>query len=487
MKIKNKYSKQKIDKKNIRLNKLIKYKGSIRLKLKKIKPLNEREKFLYTDDWMLKDETPKKENDKYLLLNNIILVNFVSKVNCQELYNGIIKLYGKNPPKDYLGEEIRPNDLKRYILDFSNSCNNERWCKVCSISPSNKELHKISNYILISIFEASNDLIGISFNIFLTDSSRKMLEDILSQDVGAKKIYSKYKIKNRKRISVSYTSGSSIRSNNFEDMLLEIKSRFNQIFIKYLPLEIEYLYKSPISLDIYQTNYNVKDNYLLSTGLINHSIEEKANVGVCLRNHKENYINTTMWYSITVTYYQINRSNNVFVYVNKRSDKIIFEGHKFINLLLLTLTFYQVEEMIKEISVERNRLFKLSSNKAKKNYKQYVKLNECMQKYRMIFNGLKCYYPNNSDDYEINGFDNLYKKYNDYYKQYEELNKEYSFRMNINNSISAFSFSKFSIIVAIVAILLTIYFECKSDTNNNKCQENENIVTTLELKSQEKK
>lgn len=50
MKIKNKFSKQRIDKDNLLLNKIMNIKKSIRNKTSKIIPLTDMEKFLYIDD-----------------------------------------------------------------------------------------------------------------------------------------------------------------------------------------------------------------------------------------------------------------------------------------------------------------------------------------------------------------------------------------------------------------------------------------------------
>lgn len=50
MKIKNKFSKQRIDKDNYLLNKIMNAKKYIRNKTSKIIPLTNMEKFLYTDD-----------------------------------------------------------------------------------------------------------------------------------------------------------------------------------------------------------------------------------------------------------------------------------------------------------------------------------------------------------------------------------------------------------------------------------------------------
>ncbi len=56
--------------------------------------------------------------------------------------------------------------------------------------------------------------------------------------------------------------------------------------------------------------------------------------------------------------------------------------------------------------------------------------------------------------------------------------------MNINNSRSSYNFSKVSIIIAILALLLTIYFEYRKKTEDIYIQqynrdENKNIVESI--------
>ena len=116
MKIKNKFSKQRIDKDNLFLNKVMNIKKSIRNKTSKIIPLTDMEKFLYTEDNFEKaydEKNTTMPKNKYLRLNDIFLLNIVSKNDCHNLYSGIINLYKDNYLKGYLGGELRHKELKK--------------------------------------------------------------------------------------------------------------------------------------------------------------------------------------------------------------------------------------------------------------------------------------------------------------------------------------------------------------------------------------
>lgn len=107
--------------------------------------------------------------------------------------------------------------------------------KLCDISPKEKILYEYTNYIEISIFDASNDMIGIIFNLHLTNFAQDKLLDTMNEDVVVKPIYSIYKYKKRKNISITQLLPESIRNDNYESMLLEIKDRCNKLFHKYIP------------------------------------------------------------------------------------------------------------------------------------------------------------------------------------------------------------------------------------------------------------
>lgn len=160
---------------------------------------SKKEDWLYNRNLLYKNGIPKIEDDKYIYLKNIMMINYITKNNCNKLYKGIINLYGNNPLKGFLGGGFDPKKLKEMIDDFSYLNNSERWMRLCSISPKENILYKYTDYIDISIFEASNDMIGIISNLHLANFAQDKLLEIMNEDVVVKPVYSIYKYKKKKK------------------------------------------------------------------------------------------------------------------------------------------------------------------------------------------------------------------------------------------------------------------------------------------------
>lgn len=474
MKIKNKHSKNRIDKSKLIINTIINIKKYIRTKTLKIKPLTDMEKFLYVDsgrDSMNKNITIPK--NKYIKINDIFMLNIVSKKNCKNLYAGLINLYKDNYLKGYLGGELRTRQLKKCIDSYMSSTNHNKWSRLCDLSPGDKELYELCDFITISIFEISNDLIGISFDLKVTNKFNKEVNSIFNEKVDIKTVYDKYKYKKKYVYSKGELSVQEKRNNDFEDYILEFKCRFNKLFSKYLPLELDYKNKPPISLNAYQTNFNVKDRnesfYSSLNILDDYSAQEYKDINVCVRekDKSDDFINTTMWYNIGIEYNKVDRSNNVIYYIENSKYKIIHSSSGFVNMFIISLTFYLLDEMQEEITNEKIKLYNCKTSKIKKNFNQYELLNLKFHKYSSIFNGIDIHNIDYKDDYLLKGFKHIKRLYNDYNKQLSEIKKEYEFRININNIKSSYFLSKISIIIAVLALVLSVYFEYRNKNNDS--------------------
>ena len=127
MKIKNRFSRRKIDRNKEFENAVINIKKKIRLKTSKIIPLSNMEKFLYTD--FQKDYSEKNTRlpeGKYIMISDIFLLNFISKKDYKKLYGGLINLYKDNYLKGYLGGELRVKELKKRIYEYDSLSNHNR-------------------------------------------------------------------------------------------------------------------------------------------------------------------------------------------------------------------------------------------------------------------------------------------------------------------------------------------------------------------------
>ena len=274
---------------------------------------------------------------------------------------------------------------------------------------------------------------------------------------------------------------------DFDGVILEVKSRFNKLFSKYLPLQLDYKNKAPISLNAYQTNFVVSDRkesfYQDLDILESYSAQERNDISICIRekNKSDDFIKTKMWYNIGIEYNKIDRSNNILFYIEENKYKIIHSSDEFINMFIASITFYLLDEMQEDITDEKIKLYNCKTKRIKKNFKQYEILNSKFHKYSSIFNGIDIYRIDFKDEYILNGFKHIKKMYKDYNKQLNELKKEYEFRTNINNIKSSYFLSLISIGIALLALGLSIFFEYRNKNDNSI----KNIETKVEINNNE--
>ena len=496
MKIKNKFSKQRIDKDNLFLNKVMNIKKSIRNKTSKIIPLTDMEKFLYTEDNFEKaydEKNTTMPKNKYLRLNDIFLLNIVSKNDCHNLYSGIINLYKDNYLKGYLGGELRHKELKKCIDSYITSTNYHGCTELCRLSPKDNELYELCDLIIIHIFEISNDLLGISFDLKVTEKFNNEINNIFNEKVNIATIYNKLKYKKKYLYSRSRTSVKKKRNNDYEDFIIEFKCRFNKLFNKYLPLQLDYKNKPPISINTYQTNFKVTnraESFYQDLEILEHYLaRELENISVCVgkSGESDSFIDTTMWYNIMISRNKIDRSNSVLFYLKEKENIIKHTGNEFTNIFInsinIILKFVKkfFDEMQGDITNEKIKLYNCKTSKIRKNYKQYEILNSKFHKYSSIFNGIDIHKFQYKDEYIIKGFENIKNIYDDYNKQLLDLKKEYEFRININNIKSSFWISIISVIIAIGALGLSIFFEYRNKNDNSI----KNIETKIEINNNE--
>ena len=488
MKIKNKFSRQKVDRKKLFENKIINVKKKIRLKTSKIIPLSDMEKFLYTDfkdDYF--EKNTKIPEEKYIRINDIFLLNVIDKKDCKQLYAGLINLYKDNYLKGYLGGELRVKELKKCIYDYGSLSNYNRWTKVVDLSPKDKELLKLCDFIQVSIFEISKELIGIVFDLKVNETFNLEINEIFNENVEIKMEYEKIRSRKSYVYSKGKTSVTETRKSDYENYILEFKYRFNKLFSKYLPLQLRYTSKAPISINIYQTNFNVKDRkekFYTSLGILDDfSARECKDINTCIRGKgkSDTFIKTTMWYNIMIERNKIDRSNNVLFYIEDPKYTIIHSSSDFVNMFIATLSFYLLDEMQEDLTMDKNELYNCKSGNVKKNYKQYEKLNLNYHKYSSIFNGFDIHRIEYQDEYLKKGFEHIKELYVEYNEQLDEIKKEYEFRTSINNIKSTYILSTISVIIAIIALISSVFFEYrKNDKNITSEKDNNCISETIE-------
>lgn len=178
---------------------------------------------------------------------------------------------------------------------------------------------------------------------------------------------------------------------------------------------------------------------------------------------------------------KIDRSNSVLFYLDEKENKIKHSGNEFTNIFINSIAFYLLDEMQEDITNEKIKLYNCKTSKIRKNYKQYEILNSKFHKYSSIFNGIDIHKFHYKDEYITKGFKNIKNIYDDYNKQLLDLKKEYEFRININNVKSSFWISIISVIIALGALGLNIFFEYRNKNDNSI----KNIETKIEINNNE--
>ena len=253
--IKNRIYNSKERKKQIRFNKYMTLKKTIRLKLKNVIPLNENEKILYTDAYEFKDRIEKLDKGKYFAFNKRThILSVIHKNEIDNFYYGFDSLVKKNPSKNAFSRIILDDRLKSSILSYKDKINSGGWINLGYISPKSSDLSNVVDYFHIFMFNLSDDYVGVSFVATLNEELNKELNTLMISNIPNETNYHKYYVGNKKYINKNSWNKNIIRKNKVDDILLEIKMRcydFLNSYINLFPISNS----SPITLDEYSTDY----------------------------------------------------------------------------------------------------------------------------------------------------------------------------------------------------------------------------------------
>ncbi|MFI3307960.1 MAG: hypothetical protein R3Y21_05265 [Mycoplasmatota bacterium] len=295
----------------------------------------------------------------------------------------------------------------------------------------------------------------------MTDKFNNMMNDIFESDPKVEITYEKLRYKKNCLYSQKVEPKKNIINDQYENILLEVKSQFHELFKKYLPLQLDFKESPPISLNVYKSNFNIKcrDEEYYSRLNILHDFEavEVEDFSVYIKNlsNRKKFQKVKMWFNILINYERVDNSNNMIFYLEDQKLLLTCTSNMIINYLISTLSFYMITDMQKDLTKEKAILYNCKINKMGKNCKQYSNFILTLRKYNMFFEGLHLYKKNNVNDYLIKGEKNIITLYEEKIIECKELKKDYECRLNINNIKSTSSLAKVSIIVAIISLLLT--------------------------------
>ena len=481
--LKNKIYNSNRRKRQMYFNRFMELKKIFRLKFEKLIPLSENEKILYKYKNTFNEKIEKPKNNKYLAFNKRIhLLSVIPKDEINDFYISYCNLVKKNPSKNIFSTIILDEKQKESILNFGHKVNSGGWSNLGYITPDSENLKDIVDYVHIFIFSLSDDYIGIDLTATLNSNFNDNLNKFMISDIKSEVNYHKYYIGGKKHVYKNTSNKNTVRKEKLDDYLLEIKMRLYDFFKEYFNLfPIEG--KAPITIDEYSTNYdfNSKDDYLLRCyDFFSFETDNIYKDMSIIINHPQNTKDIQTFEKVDFIcdcgYKNDNiRSMRVLFNLSKNQKDNFFEQSSFLQLIKITIYFFYNIELEKVISKKRESLNKYLKNKNSKIYDEYININQKIYVYDRVIGKMNI--KNRLDGYENEKIKKVLKyqkeRYNDIIKDNNKTDKDFSNLLTAISNKSATKLATISIVIAILSLLVTMYFSIISYINQNqKNQEN---------------
>lgn len=469
-KIKNNISNSKEVKKELLLKKYINIRRFFRLKTKKILPLSKQEEVLYFKP--SKNERtikPLQEKDFFESTGNIFLLFTYPKSDIHNLEKNLKKLILNNPSKNFLSSTIVDDRFSERFASYKFSNNYNAWSNIGFCSPIDKNLENIVDYIEIFIFNFSNDYIGISFNLILSDDFTEYLSTAYKKTTGLDTYrYHFYRYKKKRLIGLTSYSPEIIRMQDVENILIEVKMRAFNFLKKYISIKNVPTF-APISIDVYCSNISDPNNqFYRSYGCLFEQEDLKHNLSIIYEeNSHQNFIETDFFVEL---YYKsnFNRSSRLILINDENiSKKIIIQTNELLNIFIQKLCIELSYELNILITKERTLIEQNYDKSERKFNNLYNSLYKEIFTYEMIFNEITPIH-----DRFIDGFidDTIKEYFNNFQKYYKKLLEKHHIiekasndKMLISNYKSTRNLAIISIIIAIVTLGISIFFEYRQE------------------------
>lgn len=442
-------------------------KKKFRLKTQKFIPLSNYEKYLYQDNnFGLKfNNIIKPDNDDFFILNkNIHLLSVISKENINNLYDDLYKLIKNNPAKNFMKSGVLEDDLKNSVYLYKNNYHAELYSNLKWISPNCKNLDKIVDHIKIFLFDLSNNYIGVSFTIELNDEFIKDLNSKITDDFENKSYYRQYLVGKKKKTTLVNINKNILRKNYIDNTLLEIKIRtynFLKNYIDLYPLNNN----SPISLNEYVTSTNYMkstsnflssyDFYILSEKDIYHNL----NIKYYSKTEGQKFDKTDFYFDFYTNYDVKNRSTRLLMNTKYPMD-FITEESELIPLYICTLYYFLNDDFEEILGIKRKNLSESYNTNSKKIYKNFLEINKLVYQFQNLF--IETSFYENYCDYITLNFEQIInqqkKRYEKNLSDNNNLNNEFSNYILVTSTKQSLTFSKVSIIIALLSLILTTIF-----------------------------
>lgn len=470
LKIKNQLVNTKELKRQKKLKKYVEIKKKIRLKTKKFFPLTRQEEILYNDHKFKSHITKLSDEEFFKIAGNIVLLDIFPKSDLKSFLSGIKKLLFNNPATNAFINYPIDSDWENRMAMWQNSNNSAAYGLIDYCSPKSKDLIGLIDSIRIDIFNFSNDYFGISFNLYFSDTLKDELNtDLIDVEKYDTDIYKKYSYGHKKYIGKYSYNSAIIRKNNFDNKLIEIKCRVHKFISKYINLSPIDKY-SPISLDFYYTNIrNVDSMYYKSFDLYLTEKDIYSDIPIIHNSSKggQEFINHDYILPLFISYNTINRSTPLLILDDtNRYSEIHPEIEDLLDIFIIVLYMHLLNEFDFFISKERNLVEQNYLKFGIKFNHYYNKLSAKVFKFNLIFN-----------DVCMENFTLPKEKIKTFHKYLNKakancLNKHQLFesasqnKITISNYNVSFWLSFISIIIAIVALITSLFYNSTPNYDN---------------------
>lgn len=238
--------------------------------------------------------------------------------------------------------------------------------------------------------------------------------------------------------------------------------------------------KVPISLNLFETNYEMTDYsppFFTSHNVYCYTSRnklEKFSIWEHIPNKSDSFFKTDVCFDCYRISEFADRSSNLYIYTKKDHRNLFITSDSVVNLYVLTLHFYKLCELEDIIIQKRNDIFSIYNHNNRKIYSSYNKLSKEILKIKTSLSNVAYEDSRHLNDYIKKQIQYYEKKYNELNDESKEFEKYFENKLSIQNIIDTRNMSYISIAIAFISLIIAIVPLIYS---NSKEKENAEIVT----------
>ena len=401
------------------------------------------------------------KNNEFFHFNGYSHIIFVgSKIKINDFYDEILKVVKTNPRNTSFLSTIFNENFKNEILNGIGS-NNFGYTECGEFSPDDNELKDIVEQIDIRISSLSNESYFVDFVVIYDKKFNTYMNDLLIKKYDSEVRYFKNFINGKNRISCSLPTQYSIRTENVDNIMFEIKDRI----INFINKNFDCFYESELprlSIEEYRTNLNYNSGFLRGFNLLitEQMTQNLSDINSSKRNIKY-FIEDNNKHFKNHFEYELNRRRLIFF--TKEDETVTFYTNFDFEVYKLLL----IKELgnLQSLFEEKNKLLNDISRHIKcislsKYYSRYCSLKikennilEILKSNKIkTMRLLYCEKDNNTF------FDYIIKETNRLECEKEDLDKSVDSLLSLKTNTTSLVVASFASFCALVTLIVTIIF-----------------------------